>query len=42
MPKKKDLLEKLCKKPIPKNFTIAELDVLMSKSGCEKGYGGRG
>ena len=42
MPKKKDLLEKLCRKPIPKNFTIAELDVLMSKSGCEKGYGGRG
>ena len=25
MPKKKDLLEKLCRKPIPKNFTTREL-----------------
>ena len=42
MPKKKDLLEKLCKKPAPKNFTIRELDLLMGKCGCEKFSGGRG
>ena len=42
MPKKKDLLNKLCRKPIPKNFTKRELDVLMGKCGCEKYPGGRG
>lgn len=42
MPKKNDLLEKLCRKPIPKNFTKAELDTLMKKSGCERYSGGRG
>lgn len=42
MPKKEDLLEKLCRKPIPKNFTIKELDLLMGKCGCVKYYGGRG
>ncbi len=42
MPKKDDLLEKLCRKPIPKNFTKSELDILMKKSGCEKYSGGRG
>lgn len=42
MPKKKDLLEKLLRKPSPKNFTIRELDLLMSKCGCEKFSGGRG
>lgn len=42
MPKKKDLLEKLCRKPSPKNFTIRELDLLMGKCNCEKFSGGRG
>ena len=42
MPKKKDLLEKLCRKPYPKNFTIRELDLLMGKCNCEKFSGGRG
>ena len=42
MPKKQDLLDKLCRKPIPKNFTKQELDMLMKKSGCEKYSGGRG
>lgn len=42
MPKKKDLIEKLCRKPMPKNFTKRELDTLMSKCGCEKYSGGRG
>lgn len=42
MPKKEDLLEKLCKKPSPKNFTIRELDSLMGKCNCEKFSGGRG
>lgn len=42
MPKKEDLLEKLCRKPVPKNFTKQELDTLMKKSGCEKYSGGRG
>lgn len=41
MPKKQDLLDKLCRKPIPKNFTKQELDILMKKSGCEKYSGGR-
>lgn len=42
MPKKKDLLEKLCRKPRPQNFTTRELDLLMSKCDCEKFSGGRG
>lgn len=42
MPNKKDLIEKLCRKPMPKNFTKRELDTLMSKCGCEKFSGGRG
>ena len=42
MPKKEDLLQKLCWKPVPKNFTKSELDILMKKCGCEKYSGGRG
>ena len=42
MPKKKDLLEKLCRKPIPKNFTTRELVMLMGKCNCTKFSGGRG
>lgn len=42
MPKKKDLIEKLCRKPMPKNFTKRELDALMNKCGCERFSGGRG
>lgn len=42
MPKKEDLLEKLRKKPAPRNFTVRELDTLMSKCGCIKYSGGRG
>ncbi len=42
MPKKKDLLEKLCRKPSPKNFTMRELELLMGKCGCQKFSGGRG
>ena len=42
MPKKDVLLEKLCRKPIPKNYTKSDLDILMKKSGCEKYSGGRG
>lgn len=30
------------RKPIPTNFTKRELDLLMSKCGCEKYQGGRG
>lgn len=42
MPKKEDLIRKLCSKPIPKNFTMRELDVLMAKCSCDKYQGGRG
>ena len=42
MPKKKDLIEKLYRKPIPNNFTVRELDQLMSKCDCIKFQGGRG
>ena len=42
MPKKKDLLEKLCKKPRPNNFTTRELFILMGKCGCDHFSGGRG
>ncbi|MDD3796417.1 MAG: type II toxin-antitoxin system HicA family toxin [Lachnospiraceae bacterium] len=42
MPKKQDLIEKLCRKPNPKNFTTRELDLLMAKCDCEKFSGGIG
>ena len=42
MPGKKALIEKLCRKPIAKNFTKQDLDSLMSKCCCEKRAGGRG
>lgn len=42
MPKKNDLIEKLCRKPVPKNFTMRELDLLMKYCNCEKFSGGRG
>ncbi len=42
MPKKKDLLDKLYRKPSPRNFTVKELDVLMNKCDCTKFQGGRG
>lgn len=40
MPKKEDLIDKLCRKPLPKNFTTKELDSLMGKCDCEKRQGG--
>ena len=42
MPKKEDLINKLCRKPSPKNFSKKELDTLMGKCGCKKFQGGRG
>lgn len=42
MSKKEDLIDKLCKKPSPKNFTTRELDALMNKCNCMKFAGGRG
>ena len=42
MPKREDLIEKICRKPSPKNFTKQELDALMGKCGCNKRQGGRG
>jgi hypothetical protein len=42
MPKKVDLLEKIQRKPTPKNFTIRELDNIMIQCGCRKYSGGRG
>ena len=42
MPKKKNLIEKLYRKPYPKNFTTRELDALMSRCNCTKFQGGRG
>ncbi len=42
MPRKSDLVEKLMRKSIPRNFTKKELDILMNKCGCEKYSGGRG
>lgn len=42
MSKKNELLEKLFRKPYPKNFTIRELDTLMKNCGCYKFQGGRG
>ncbi len=40
--KKKELLEKLFRKPYPRNFTTKELDSLMNKCNCTKFQGGRG
>ena len=42
MPKKDKLIEKLYRKPYPKNFTIRELDQLMKFCNCSKFDGGRG
>ena len=42
MPKKQDLIDKLCRKPSPNNFTKRELNTLMRKCGCEQYSGGRG
>jgi hypothetical protein len=42
MPKKQELIEKLCRKPSPKNFTTRELKTLMQKCDCESFSGGRG
>ena len=42
MPKKSVLIEKLTRKPVPRNFTMHELDMLMAMCGCEKFNGGRG
>lgn len=42
MPKKADLIEKLTRKPMPKNFTKQDLDALMKKCNCTKFPGGRG
>lgn len=42
MPKKNDLIEKISRKPIPKNFTKRELDILMNKCNCTKFSGGEG
>lgn len=35
-------MEKLFKNPVPKDFTVSELDTLMSQCGCSKSPGGRG
>ena len=42
MASKDSLLEKLFRKPLPKNFTKQELDTLMSKFNCKKSSGGIG
>lgn len=42
MSKKEILIEKLTRKPYPRNFTVRELDQLMSKCNCSKHAGGRG
>ncbi len=42
MPSKDKLIEKLFRTSIPKNFTVKELDQLMSKCNCSKIQGGRG
>lgn len=42
MPKKEELIDKLCKKPAPSNFSVRELDQLMAKCDCKKRDGGRG
>ena len=42
MPTKKALVEKLTAKPLPRNFTVKDMDALMGKCNCEKYQGGRG
>ena len=42
MPKKSELIKKLLGRPMPTNYTVRELDALMSKCGCIKFNGGRG
>lgn len=42
MPSKEKLLAKLYQQRIPKNFTIKELNQLMSKCHCVNSSGGRG
>lgn len=42
MSKKENLIDKLCRKPLPANFTTQELDSLMGKCNCIKRQGGRG
>ena len=42
MSKKDILLKKLIQKPIPKIFSLRELDTLMKNCGCKKFDGGRG
>ncbi len=42
MPKRENLLRKLCRKPAPKNFTTRELNTLMGMCGCTSFQGGRG
>lgn len=42
MPSKKELLQKLTAKPIPRNFTTRDLDALMARCNCEKYQCGRG
>lgn len=42
MAKKEELIKKLCKKPVPKNFNKRDLDTLMRKCDCTKFSGGRG
>ena len=42
MPTRKALIQKLTSERIPRNYTVRELDILMSKCDCEKYQGGRG
>ena len=42
MPSKADLLNKLFREKIKKNFTVRDLDNLMNKCDCTKFNGGRG
>ena len=42
MSKKEELIDKLCQKPAPSNFSVRELDQLMAKCDCKKRDGGRG
>ena len=42
MPSKKELVGRLMSKPTPRNFTVRDLDTLMSKCNCEKYQGRRG
>ena len=42
MPTKYALISKLTAKPLPRNYTVKDLDALMSKFDCEKYHGGHG